>query len=84
MIVRGHMPGNEFWRVLAVAALVGLLVEILLTRWIAIQRKSGSAAVVRFGLSVPEVSRHGPPAGRRIGKKGNEVPEPVSELSETI
>ena len=48
-VVRGGLPGDELWRYLALGAMLVLLAEIILTRWIAIQRKSGHVQAVRFG-----------------------------------
>jgi hypothetical protein len=45
----GNVPGEELWKYLAVAALIGLVVEIGLTRWIASQRKTGAVQAVHFG-----------------------------------
>ena len=39
----GRSFGNEVWRLLAYATLLLLVGEIFLTRWIAIQRKTGEA-----------------------------------------
>ena len=38
----GQSPGREMWRILAWIALIGLMVEIALTRWVAIQRQTES------------------------------------------
>jgi hypothetical protein len=47
--ITGRVPGREIWRLLALAALVGLLAEITLTRWIAQQRKAHKVQIVQFG-----------------------------------
>ncbi len=47
--VAGDVPGEELWKYLALALLVGLLAEVGLTRWIAARRKLHSAAPVSFG-----------------------------------
>jgi hypothetical protein len=39
----GKTPGRETWRGLAVAALLGLLAETALTRWVAIRRQTAPA-----------------------------------------
>ena len=44
----GGAVGREFWRPLAVALFLLLLAETALTRWIAIQRKTGAEAVPVF------------------------------------
>ncbi len=36
----GNTPGREIWRGLAVVALLGLLAEVALTRWVAIRRQT--------------------------------------------
>jgi hypothetical protein len=46
--VTGDVPGHELWQYLAAAALVILVVEIFLTRFIAVQRKTGTAEKVDF------------------------------------
>lgn len=45
----GSIPGEELWKYLAVALLLGLVAENGLTRWIASRRKYHSDATVRFG-----------------------------------
>jgi hypothetical protein len=44
----GAIPGRRLWRYLAVAALVAVLLEIALTRWIATQRRLGATRQVDF------------------------------------
>jgi hypothetical protein len=44
----GGIPGQELWRYLAVGALIVLLGESLLARWITASRKTGSAQPVDF------------------------------------
>jgi len=46
--VSGNIPGHELWKYLAVAALVILLVECFVTRWVALRRKSDSMPTVSF------------------------------------
>jgi len=46
--VTGGVPGHEMWKYLAVAALAVLLAETALTRWIAVQRRAGSAHTIDF------------------------------------
>jgi hypothetical protein len=53
--VRGAVPGNELWRWLAVAAAMVLVLEILLTRWIAMRRKSHISQPVDFGSQALDV-----------------------------
>ncbi len=47
-IMAGRQFGEELWKYLAVGALFILLMEIALTRWIAISRRSGEQTVVSF------------------------------------
>jgi hypothetical protein len=47
-VLTGKAFGEELWRPLAVAALFLLLAEILLTRWIACQRRTGQDIKVEF------------------------------------
>jgi len=47
--VTGTVPGEELWKYLAIALLVGLLAEIGLTRWIAMQRRMHVVETVAFG-----------------------------------
>ncbi len=44
----GESFGKEIWRTLALAALFLLFLEIVLTRWIAIQRRTGANETVSF------------------------------------
>jgi hypothetical protein len=53
--VKGAVPGNELWRWLAVAAAMALVLEILLTRWIAMRRKSHISQPVDFGSQALDV-----------------------------
>ena len=48
-IVAGEVPGREIWKYLAVAALIALVAEVGLARWIASQRKLHSTETVHFG-----------------------------------
>ena len=53
-ILEGKAVGQEFWRYFAIAALVFLVGETLLTRWIARQRRQGEEEIVDFeGYVVP-------------------------------
>jgi hypothetical protein len=49
--LRGKAFGRELWRNLAIAALVLVLLEVLLTRWISIQRRAGEPSTVIFEKS---------------------------------
>jgi hypothetical protein len=46
--VSGNIPGHELWKYLAVAALVILLVECFVTRWVAKRRKTDTMPQVTF------------------------------------
>jgi len=53
--VTGSVPGEELWKYLAIALLVGLLAEIGLTRWIAMQRRMHVVETVAFGPEAVDV-----------------------------
>ena len=46
--LRGKAFGRELWQMLALAALVLLILEVVLTRWITIQRRTGEEGRVEF------------------------------------
>lgn len=46
--ITGDIPGHELWKYLAIAAVVVLLAESFITRWIAQQRKMGTTETVDF------------------------------------
>ncbi len=46
--LHGQAFGKEVWRVLAAAAFIFLILEVVLTRWIAIQRRTGEEIDVEF------------------------------------
>jgi aerotolerance regulator-like protein/VWA domain-containing protein len=48
-ILRGAVPGQEMWRYLALAAVLALLAEILISRWITSQRRAAAWSDVPFG-----------------------------------
>ncbi len=52
----GETFGKEIWRILAYAALLLLVLEIMLTRWIAIQRRTGIEENVLFDENTPTAS----------------------------
>jgi hypothetical protein len=53
-ILMGKSFGEELWKYLALAALALLLGEIALSRWIAVQRRTGIEEVVDFeGMMQP-------------------------------
>lgn len=49
-ILTGRSYGQELWKYLAIGVLILLILELLLTRWIATNRKTGSQEVVEFSL----------------------------------
>lgn len=48
-ILQGKSFGEELWRPLAVAAMLLLLLEVALTRWISVSRRTGQEEAIRFG-----------------------------------
>ena len=46
--IHGQAFGKEIWRILAFAAFLFLIAEVILTRWIAIQRRTGEKIDVEF------------------------------------
>ncbi len=46
--VSGDVPGEEWWKYLAVAVVAVLIAEIALTRWIATNRRTASASEIDF------------------------------------
>jgi hypothetical protein len=52
----GETFGKEIWRILAYVALFLLVLEIMLTRWIAIQRRTGIEENVSFAEETPTSS----------------------------
>lgn len=48
-ILQGKSFGEELWRPLTVAAMVLLLLEVALTRWISVSRRTGQEEAVSFG-----------------------------------
>ncbi len=54
--VGGQSFGSEIWRMLAYATLLLLIAEIFLTRWIALQRKTGEQEVVDLKTDAPTQS----------------------------
>jgi len=66
--VTGDVPGEELWRYLALAMLVGLLAEVGLARWIAGQRHMHSAETVSFGPDTPDVETFRARAKQMLGE----------------
>ncbi|MGB6045297.1 MAG: BatA domain-containing protein [Pirellulales bacterium] len=46
--VKGDIPGNELWKIMACGALLVVIAESFVARWIAVNRKTGSADTVSF------------------------------------
>ncbi|MGI5868007.1 MAG: BatA domain-containing protein [Kiritimatiellia bacterium] len=76
--LRGKRFGREIWRPIAGAALLFLLLELLLSRWIAIQRRTGQEEEVEFDKTAraPEPFQKQLEALRNRGKRteANEKP----------
>jgi hypothetical protein len=53
--VAGGVPGQEMWKYLAIGALLILLGEITLSRWITVQRRMHAVQEVRFGGEAADV-----------------------------
>ena len=47
--IAGGVPGRELWRYLVICALLGVIGEIALTRWIAMRRRAHAVETVSFG-----------------------------------
>ncbi len=52
----GGVPGEELWKVLAIAALAALIAEIALTRWIAARRRTHRVETVSFGEELSDAA----------------------------
>jgi hypothetical protein len=70
--VTDTVPGEELWKYLAVALLVGLLAEIGLTRWIAGQRRMHMIETVAFGPETVDVQTFRDRARRLLGVPAQE------------
>jgi len=77
--VTGTVPGEELWKYLAIALLVGLLAEIGLTRWIAMQRRMHVVETVAFGPEAVDVKTFRERA-RRLLEAPSHQPEGASKL----
>ena len=53
--IAGGVPGEELWKYLAVAAVLAMVGEIALTRWIAVQRRSHDLKAVDFGSEALDI-----------------------------
>jgi hypothetical protein len=55
--VAGEIAGEEIWKVLAACALLVMLSEIALARWVTARRRAHTTETVGFGEEVPEPDR---------------------------
>jgi hypothetical protein len=67
-VLTGGVPGRHLWKYLAVSALVALLLETALARWIAQQRKTGAERVVDFTSVATDPSAFRSRAEQLVGK----------------
>lgn len=72
--IGGNTPGQELWKYLAIGVLLALVAEIVLTRWIAQQRRTNSTEAVAFGQEILDVRGYRErakemlrPAGEAVG-----------------
>ena len=72
-IIAGNVPGEELWKYLAIGALLALICEIALTRWIALTRRSNVVQTVNFGEESFDVQTFRSHA-KEILKLGNRQP----------
>jgi hypothetical protein len=77
--VTGQVPGEEMWKVLAVALLAALLAEIGLTRWIAMQRRMHIMEAVSFGPATVDVQTFRQRA-RSLLAVPNQEPPPATKV----
>jgi len=69
--IAGGIPGQELWRYLALAALLALLAEIALTRWITIQRRTSQVPTVQFGSEAFDADTYRAKAKQMLAAKQN-------------
>ena len=62
--LKGNVPGQEIWKALALGALMIALAEIVLARWIAVQRKTHDIRTVPFGRSEADIDSYSDKARR--------------------
>jgi len=74
--VTGDVPGEELWKYLALALLVGLLAEVGLARWIATQRRMHRIETVSFGPDVVDVDTFRARARRMLAGTGDQTEGP--------
>ena len=74
--VFGGVPGEELWKYLAIGALLALLGEIAVTRWIAIQRRLGATPTVVFGSEVVDVQTFRDRARQLLAVPPKSAPSP--------
>ncbi len=68
--VTGDVPGEELWKYLALALLVGLLAEVGLARWIASQRRIHRVETVSFGPETVDAETFRARARRMLATAG--------------
>jgi hypothetical protein len=66
----GGVPGQEMWKWLVICALVGLLAEIALTRWIALRRRFHAAETVSLRSPAKDTQAFRDRARELLGKRG--------------
>jgi hypothetical protein len=70
--IKGNAFGRELWRTLAIAMFLLLVAEIALTRWIAIQRKTGEEGRVVFDEAMQPSTSFREQVARLTGAEGVE------------
>ena len=68
--LRGESFGRELWQILMFAALVLLILEIVLTRWIAIQRRTGEEGHVDFEGNAKSSAQFRDQLSKMRGRRG--------------
>lgn len=76
--VFGGVPGEDLWKYFIIGALLALLGEIAVTRWIAVQRRLGATPTVLFGSEVVDVQTFRDRAKQLLAVPGA-APETVSK-----
>ncbi len=76
--VFGGVPGEDLWKYFIIGALLALLGETAVTRWIAVQRRLGAAPTVVFGSEVVDVQTFRDRAHRLLTVPAKS-PEPVGK-----
>lgn len=74
----GGIAGEELWKYFIIGALLALLGETAIARWIAVQRRLGAAPTVAFGSEVVDVQTFRDRARELLAVPGSSV-EPVTK-----